>query len=117
MKRGDVYWITSVDTTNLQQSVRHPYVIIEDRSSGHTVQGTVVVCAVTSNMKRVSLPGNVLLDEGEANLSRSSVVEVSKVTRVNKVQLEAYIGSLSDRRLQQIQAGIDFVQRSFLHNK
>lgn len=35
-------------------------------------------------IKRISLPGNVLLDVDKANLPRQSVVEVSKVTSLDK---------------------------------
>jgi mRNA interferase MazF len=74
---------------------------------------TVIVCALTSNMKRASMPGNVLLDGGEANLPRQSVVEVSKVSAVDRTQLGDYIGTLSRQRVNQILAGMRFLQWSF----
>lgn len=49
-----------------------------------------MVCALTSNIKRANTPGNVLLETGEANLPRQSVVEVSKVSTVDKIQLGEY---------------------------
>ncbi|MEO8396295.1 MAG: type II toxin-antitoxin system PemK/MazF family toxin, partial [Chloroflexota bacterium] len=42
-----------------------------------------------------------------------SVVEVSKVSTVDKTQLGEYIGSLSEARIAQILAGMRFLQRSF----
>ncbi|MBC8170878.1 MAG: type II toxin-antitoxin system PemK/MazF family toxin, partial [Anaerolineae bacterium] len=74
---------------------------------------TVIVCALTSNMNKVNLPGNVLLEVGEANLPRQSIVEVSKVSTVAKTQLGDYIGSLTEARINQILAGMRFVQTSF----
>jgi mRNA interferase MazF len=71
---------------------------------------TGVVCALTSNLKRAKAPGNVLLDIGEANLSRQSVVVVSQVSTVDKTQLGEYIGSLSEQRVHQILAGMQFLQ-------
>jgi mRNA interferase MazF len=71
------------------------------------------MCALTSNIKRVNMPGNVLLDAGEADLPRQSVVEVSKLSTVNKSQLGEHIGMLTTQRVNQVLAGIRFVQSSF----
>ena len=72
---------------------------------------TVIVCALTTNRKRANLPGNVLLEPGEANLPRQSIVEVSKLSTVDKAQLGELIGSLTRPRIDQILAGIQFLQR------
>jgi len=54
-----------------------------------------------------------LLEAGEANLPRQSVVEASKVSSVGKTQLGEYIGSLSEPRIPQILAGMRFLEQSF----
>lgn len=68
--------------------------------------GTVVVCTLTSNLNRAQVPGNVLLDEGEANLPKRSVVVVSQLFTVDKDDLIDRIGSLSTDRIQEILQGI-----------
>jgi mRNA interferase MazF len=68
---------------------------------------TTVVCALTSNLKRAAAPGNVLLDAGEGNLPKQSVVVVSQIITVDKTELGDYIGQLSPKRVRQILAGID----------
>jgi len=108
INQGDVYWLSGA-----QDEIGHPYVVIQENVLNHSRIQTVVVCALTSNLKRASLPGNVLLDEHEANLPKLSVVEVSKVNTVDKAQLGEYIGTLSDQRIEQIRAGMRFLQVSF----
>ncbi len=66
----------------------------------------VVVCALTSNLKRAAAPGNVLLKEGEANLPKGSVVNISQVFTVNKSDLSDKTGTLPKERLYQILEGI-----------
>ena len=97
---GDVFWVQG------ETRIRHPYVVIE-------MDEMVTACAVTSNVRKISLPGNVLLEVGEANLTRPSVVEVSKRVTLHINQLGDPIGTLSSRRVAQIRAGIQFVERSF----
>jgi mRNA interferase MazF len=111
VNQGDIYWLQGEDPVG--SGIPHPYLVIQDDVFNHSRIDTVVVCALTSNIKRINLPGNVLLDAGEANLPRPSVVEVSKLSSVNKVQLGAYIGSLTERRVQQVLAGLRFLQSSF----
>jgi mRNA interferase MazF len=74
---------------------------------------TLVVCALTSNFNRRTEPGNVLLEPGEANLPKQSVVIVSQVDSVEKTQLGEYVGSLNAQRIAQIFAGMRFQQMSF----
>lgn len=52
------------------------------------------------------MPGNVLLEEGEANLPKRSVANISQLYTVDKDDLIEKIGTLSADRLQQILDGI-----------
>lgn len=109
--QGDVFWVQPV--IDGEPAIPHPYVVVQDNLFNHSRLDTVVVCALTTNRKRTSYPGCVLLEAGEANLPKASVVEVSKIASVAKARLGAYIGSLSQQRVQQILAGIRFLQTSF----
>ncbi len=110
INQGDVYWLQSGEP---QSEIPHPHVVIQDNLLNHSRLATVVVCALTSNLKRASYPGNVRLEVHEANLPRPSVVEISKVSAVAKTQLGEYIGSLDDARITQILAGMRLQQASF----
>jgi mRNA interferase MazF len=90
----------------------HPYVVVQEDIFNHSRISTVVVCALTSNLKQAGMPGNVLLEAGEAGLPRQSVVDVAKVSSVQKAQLGACIGTLVEQRIQQILRGIRFLQLS-----
>ncbi len=110
--RGDIYWVQIVDLSSSEAGIPHPHVVLQEDVFNHSRLQTVIMCALTSNVKRISLMGNVLLEAGEANLPSQSVVEVSKLSTVDKTQLGDYIGSLSEERVQQILAGIRFLQAS-----
>lgn len=112
--QGDIYWVQLDSPGELEPGIPHPHVVIQDNVLNHSRILTVTACALTSNIQRVSLPGNVLLEAGEANLSRPSVVEVAKVSTVDITQLGEYIGTLSERRIEQILAGMRFIQTAFL---
>ncbi|MBE2224135.1 MAG: type II toxin-antitoxin system PemK/MazF family toxin [Anaerolineae bacterium] len=113
INQGDIYWIqpNEPDKSELGHYA-HPYVVIQDNLFNHSRIHTVVVCALTTNLKRANAPGNILLDDGEANLPRQSVVEVSKISSIEKTELGEHIGSLSQQRVDQVLAGIRFLQLS-----
>jgi mRNA interferase MazF len=110
INQGDIYWIPMGESSEMEAGPTHPHVIVQDNVLNHSRITTVVVCELTSNLKRAKLPGNVLLDIGEANLSKQSVVVVSKVSTVEKAQLGEYIGSLSEQRVREILTGMQFLQ-------
>jgi mRNA interferase MazF len=110
INQGDIYWVALEGPGGVEAGYIHPHVVVQDDVFNHSRINTVVVCALTSNIKRASSPGNVLLETGEANLPRPSVVEVSKLSTVDKTQLGEYIGMLSEDRVGQILAGMRFLQ-------
>nr|WP_257460986.1 type II toxin-antitoxin system PemK/MazF family toxin [Archangium lipolyticum] len=113
INRGDVFWMAPDDSRGPVPSYSHPHVVVQDDVFNHSRITTVVVCALTSNLHRANEPGNVLLEVGEGNLPRQSVVVVSQISSVDKARLGERIGSLSDTRVDQILAGLRFQQVSF----
>ena len=113
INRGDLFWIAPGDSRELAPSYSHPHVVVSDDVFNHSRVATVIVCALTSNPNRVTEPGNVLLNPGEGNLPKQSVVVVSQISSVEKSKLGERIGSLSDARVEQILAGLRFQQASF----
>jgi mRNA interferase MazF len=111
--RGDVFWIGPDDSRGPAPSYSHPHVVVQGDVFNHSRITTVVVCALTTNLQKANGPGNVLLDAGEGNLPKQSVVVVSQISSVDKARLGERIGSLSDARVEQILAGLRFQQASF----
>ena len=113
INRGDVFWVGQDDQRGPVPGYPHPQVVVQDDVFNHSRITTVVVCALTSNLRRANGPGNVLLEAGEGDLPTRSVVVVSQVSSVEKARLGGWIGSLSDARVEQILAGLRFQQASF----
>jgi mRNA interferase MazF len=111
--RGDLYWIEPGQLAGGAQCEVHPYVVVQDDVFNRSRIATVVVCGLTSNLRRASEPGNVLLDSGEGGLPKQSVVVVAQVSSVEKSALGRRIGALSQERVEQILAGLRFQQASF----
>jgi mRNA interferase MazF len=109
INQGDVFWIDLGAPSGSAPGYRHPHVVVQNNLFNRSRINTVVVCALTSNLKRVTAPGNVLLERGEANLPRRSVVNVSQLFTVDKADVSEMIGTLSPRRVREILDGIRLV--------
>ncbi len=106
IKQGDIFWIDLPAPGGSESGYRHPHVVIQNNVFNCSRINTVVVCALTSNIRRASFPGNVLLKKGEANLPKASVVNITQIITLNKSELEEKIGTLSPKRIEEINNGI-----------
>lgn len=88
---------------------RRPAVVVQNDLFNASNVRTVVVCPLTSNLRRAEAPGNVLLDPGEANLLQQSVVNISQVFTIDKRDLVEKIGSLGGERVREIISGINIL--------
>ncbi|KRE90932.1 PemK family transcriptional regulator [Frateuria sp. Soil773] len=113
--QGDVYWIAADETRGSVPGYPHPHVVVQDDVFNRSRIATVVVCALTSDLRRTAEPGNVLLEPGEGGLERQSVIVVSQVSSLYKARLGKRIGTLSHARIEQALAGLRFQQASFFN--
>ena len=111
--RGELYWLAPDDSRGAVPDYAHPHVVVQDDVFNHSRISTVIVCALTSNLRRAAEPGNVLLEPVEGDLPQQSVVVVSQISSIDKSRLGPRIGALSSERVDQILAGLRFQQRSF----
>lgn len=107
--RGDLFWL-GPDEENAHA---HPHLVVQDDVFNLSRVKSVIVCALTSNLSRMHEPGNVLLEPGEGGLPKQSVVVVSQVSAVDRSALGERIGALSEARVDEVLAGMRFLQASF----
>ncbi|HZF11417.1 MAG TPA: type II toxin-antitoxin system PemK/MazF family toxin [Thermoanaerobaculia bacterium] len=106
IRQGDVYWYDFGEPSGSGPGFRRPCVVVQNDTFNESRMNTVVVCALTTNLRRARVPGNVLLEEGEADLAERSVLNVSQLFTVDKEDLLDKIGTLSPERVQQAFEGI-----------
>jgi mRNA interferase MazF len=111
--RGDIFWVAADQNRGSLPGSPHPHVVVQEDVFNRSRIGTVIVCALSTNLHKASEPGNVLLTAGEGGLERQSIVVASQISSIYKTRLGAYIGSLSAERVDQVIAGLRFVQRAF----
>ncbi len=78
INQGDIFWIDLEEPVGSAPGYSHPHVVVQNNLFNHSRLNTVIVCALSSNLKRAAAPGNLLLEAGEANLPKRSAVIVSQ---------------------------------------
>lgn len=101
-----MFWAHVDVTLGSTSRYDRPYLVVQNDVFNRSRINTVVVCGLTSNLRRARDPGNVLLFPGEADLPKQSVVNVSQIVTVDKEQLRERIGTLSRERFQEVLRGI-----------
>lgn len=106
LRRGELYWIPPATG----EGPAHPHLVVQDDLFNDSRIETVIVCALSSNLHKADEPGNVLLEPGEGQLPKQSVVVVSQIDSVPRTRLGQRIGALSSERVEQVLAGLRFLQ-------
>ena len=95
MVRGEIWWASLPEPRRSGPGYRRPVVVIQSDPFNESRINTVIVAAITSNMRLSAAPGNILLSAEESGLPRDSVVNVSQVLTVDKSFLTERVGVLS----------------------
>ncbi|MBD3308608.1 type II toxin-antitoxin system PemK/MazF family toxin [candidate division KSB3 bacterium] len=116
IKQGDIFWVDLDEPLGSEPGYRRPHVVIQNNLYNNSSLDTIIVCALTTNLKRRRSPENVLLKKGEANLPKQSMVIVSQIFTVDRRDLVEKIGSLPRQRIRQILKGIHMLTTPSVRN-
>ncbi len=109
IQQGEIYWIDLGEPNGSEPGYMHPHIVIQNNLFNSSSISTVVMCSLTSNLKRGSSPGNVILKKGEANLPQKSVVNITQIYTVDRNDLCEKIGKVNSDRVAQILSGIQLL--------
>lgn len=94
MYRGEIWWALLSAPSGSEPGHRRPVLIVQDDTFNQSEIGTVIVVAITSNIRLAKAPGNVLLPSKASGLPKVSVANVSQVLTLDKSFLTDRIGAL-----------------------
>jgi len=108
-RRGDIFWVDFSPGKGSEPLGRRPGLVIQCDALNDSKLNTVIMVAITSNLKFAELPGNVSLRKGEANMPKSCVINVTQLKSVDKSSLVEKIGSLPDKKMEEVFVGLKLV--------
>ena len=88
---------------------RRPLLIVQSDAFNRSRIGTVIAVAVSSSLRLLNAPGNVLLPARASGLPKDSVANVSQIVTVDRTDLAAQAGRIDGATMKQIERGIRLV--------
>jgi mRNA interferase MazF len=109
IQRGDVWWADLDEPRGSEPGFRRPLVIVQSDAFNRSRIQTVIALVVTSNLRLIDAPGNVLLHARASGLPKDSVANVSQIVTIDRDALGARAGRLSDKTMTAIDRGMRLV--------
>jgi len=106
---GEVWWADLPEPAGSGPGYRRPVVVVQSDEFNRSRIQTVVVVAITSNMRLAAAPGNVEISRRGTGLLRESVVNVSQLLTLDKRILTKKAGKLSAAKMRDVQDGLRLV--------
>ena len=108
-ERGEIWWADLGEPRGSSPGYERPVVIIQSDFFNQTKIKTCVVAMLTTNLRLANLAGNILLSTRTSGLAEESVVNVSQIFTVDRQDLFDFVGTLSERKMEQIDKGLRLV--------
>jgi mRNA interferase MazF len=109
ISQGEVWWAELQTPKGSEPGFRRPLVVVQGDALNRSRIATVVCVPLTSNLKWVDAPGNVLLKSRTTGLPKDSVANVSQVVTLDKTTLTERVGKLGTANVELLLSGIDVV--------
>lgn len=109
MNRGEIWWASLPDATGSSPGYKRPVLVVQSNAFNVSKINTVIVVALTSNLRLANAPGNIFVPSSQSGLTKDSVINVSQVITVDKVFLTEFVSSLPPKTIKQVEDGLRLV--------
>lgn len=107
--RGCVYWADLDEPRGSEPGYRRPLLVVQADSFNRSRIGTVLAVVLTSNLRLLDAPGNVLVSSKTSGLPRDSVANVSQVITIDRDTLGQRTGALDRATIIEVERGLRLV--------
>jgi mRNA interferase MazF len=101
MSRGDIYLADLNPSRGSEQAGIRPVVVVQREAIDRFTQ-TVVIVPLTSNLRRLNIPGSFTIPIGEGGLTQESVALCYQIAVIDRQRLMRQLGKLSSFYAQQL---------------
>jgi mRNA interferase MazF len=109
IRRGELWWADLDEPSGSAPGFRRPVLVVQSDAFNVSRIRTVIALVITSNLRLLDAPGNVLLPARAARLPRDSVANVSQIITIDRAMLAERIGPLDDKIMAAIARGMRLV--------
>lgn len=109
IRRGEIWWANLAEPRGSGPGYRRPVLIVQADSFNRSRIATLLCVVLTTNLRLVAAPGNVLVTSGAAGLPKDSVANVSQLITLDRAYLDEHVGRLPPRLMDAVDLGLKLV--------
>ena len=109
IERGQIWWADLGEPSGSEPGFRRPILVVQSDAFNRSRLRTVVAVILTSNLRLVEAPGNVLVPAKTSGLPKDSVVNVSQIITVDRDFLSQPAGRIRGQLLKDVENGLRLV--------
>ncbi len=109
IERGEIWWADLGEPGGSEPGFRRPVLVVQNDAFNRSRLRTVIAVVLTSNIRLVDAPGNVLIPAAASGLPRDSVANVSQVITIDRDSLCERAGRIRGRTLGDVDSGLRLV--------
>ncbi|WP_375009224.1 type II toxin-antitoxin system PemK/MazF family toxin [Alteribacillus sp. JSM 102045] len=106
VKRGDVFFADLSPVVGSEQGGVRPVLIIQN-DIGNRFSPTVVVAAITAQIKKAKLPTHVEIDAAKHRFDRDSVILLEQIRTIDKQRLTDKITHLDEDTMERVKEALE----------
>jgi mRNA interferase MazF len=104
--RGEIWWASLPIPRGSEPGYRRPVVIVQSDAFNRSEISTIIVAAISSNLRLAEAPGNIYLKRRDSGLPKESVINVSHLLTLDKKYLSEKAGRLSLKHVNELNEGV-----------
>ena len=109
VQRGEVWWAELDEPRGSEPGYRRPMLIVQADSFNRSRLNTVLAVTLSTNMRLLDAPGNVLFPKRATKLSKDSVAVVTQVVTLDKAYLAEPTGKVPAQFMNSVEEGLKLV--------
>lgn len=109
IERGQIWWADLGEPAGSEPGFRRPVLVVQSEPFNRSRLHTIIAIVLTSNLRLVAAPGNMLLPARVTGLDRDSVANVTQIVTLDRDVLTEEAGRLRGRLLEDVDRGLRLV--------
>ena len=106
IQRGEVWWANLDEPSGSEPGFQRPVLVVQNDAFNRSRIATVIAVALTSNLRLLDAPGNVLLPARASGLKKDSVANVSQVVTLDRDSLVKRAGRIDAAAMRDVDQGL-----------
>ena len=106
IERREVWWADLEEPRGSEPGFRRPVIIVQADSFNRSRLRTILAIVLSSNLRLLDAPGNVLFPSKATGLPKDSAAVVTQVITLDQDYLSERVGKIPPRLMAQVDAGL-----------